>query len=156
MAQDSGLHENRAPFALHHTRPAAAHRSELFNTTMSSRLALLIAALMLFVAVAAGAFGAHTLAKQIGPERIAVWQTAVQYHAWHALALLAVGLALRQRPSPSFAVAGWLFVAGIALFSGSLYALALTGVRALGAITPFGGAALLAGWAAFAWAAWRS
>ena len=123
---------------------------------MSARGVLTAGALLMLAAVALGAFGAHALKTTLGPEMTDVWRTAVQYHAWHALALLAVGLALRQRPSPPFAVAGWLFVAGIALFSGSLYALALTGVRALGAITPFGGAALLAGWAAFAWGAWRS
>jgi uncharacterized membrane protein YgdD (TMEM256/DUF423 family) len=81
----------------------------------------------------------------------------VQYHAWHALALLAIGLYMMHRPdAPVIGVAAWLFVAGIALFSGSLYALALSGTRGLGAITPFGGVAFLAGWLAFAWAAWRA
>ena len=123
---------------------------------MSARGVLTVGAVLMLAAVALGAFGAHALRTKMAPEMTDVWRTAVQYHAWHALALLAVGLALRQRPSPSFAVAGWLFVAGIALFSGSLYALALTGVRALGAITPFGGLAFLAGWASLALAAWRA
>jgi uncharacterized membrane protein YgdD (TMEM256/DUF423 family) len=80
----------------------------------------------------------------------------VQYHAWHALGLIAIGvLALQRDMSASLALAAWLFVAGIALFSGSLYALVLTGVRGLGAITPLGGGAFLAGWAALAWAAWH-
>jgi len=124
---------------------------------MSSRVALFIAALMLFVAVAAGAFGAHTLAKQVGPERIAVWQTAVQYHAWHGLAIFGIGLLMRVSPElRGLAAAAWCFVAGIVMFSGSLYLLAATGVTALGAVTPLGGIAFLAGWAALAWAAIRS
>jgi uncharacterized membrane protein YgdD (TMEM256/DUF423 family) len=123
---------------------------------MSARTALVLASLLLFAAVALGAFGAHALRARLAPDLQAVWQTAVQYHAWHALALLAVGLLLLVRPDAGAGVAGWLFVAGIALFSGSLYALALTGVRGLGAVTPVGGVAFLAGWLALAWAAWRS
>ncbi len=87
---------------------------------------------------------------------IEVWRTAVQYHAWHALALVAIGLALRANAAGgACALAGWLFASGIVLFSGSLYALALTGDRGWGAITPIGGVAFLAGWLAFAWAAAR-
>lgn len=124
---------------------------------MSARLALTLAALLLFAAVGLGAFGAHALKARLAPEMLATWQTAVQYHAWHALALLAIGLYTMHRPdAPAIGLAAWLFVAGIALFSGSLYALALTGVRGLGAVTPFGGIAFLAGWLAFAWAAWRA
>jgi uncharacterized membrane protein YgdD (TMEM256/DUF423 family) len=124
---------------------------------MSARLALTLAALLLFAAVGLGAFGAHALKARLAPDMLAIWQTAVQYHAWHALALLAIGLYMMHRPdAPVIGVAAWLFVAGIALFSGSLYALALSGTRALGAITPFGGVAFLAGWLAFAWAAWRA
>jgi uncharacterized membrane protein YgdD (TMEM256/DUF423 family) len=110
----------------------------------------------MFAAVAAGAFGAHAMKARLGPDAMALWQTAVQYHAWHALGLLAVGLLLLHKPDgAALAVAAWLFVAGIALFSGSLYALALTGARGLGAVTPFGGAAFLGGWVALAWTAWR-
>ena len=124
---------------------------------MSARLALTLAALLLFAAVGLGAFGAHALKTRLAPDMQAIWQTAVQYHVWHALGLLAVGLFTMQRPdAPGASLAAWLFVAGIALFSGSLYALALSGVRGLGAVTPFGGAAFLAGWLAFAWAAWRT
>ena len=124
---------------------------------MSSRLALAIAALALFVAVAAGAFGAHTLAKQVGPEKIAVWHTAVQYHGWHGLALFGVGLLMRISPElRGLAGAAWCFVAGIVLFSGSLYLLALTNVTALGLVTPFGGVAFLAGWAVLAVAVIRA
>ena len=123
---------------------------------MSARSALFTAALLLFAAVAAGAFGAHTLAKQIGPERIAIWQTAVQYHAWHGLALFGVGLLMRASPARrSLVAAAWLFVAGIVIFSGSLYLLAVTGVSRLGLVTPFGGVAFLVGWATLAWAVVR-
>jgi uncharacterized membrane protein YgdD (TMEM256/DUF423 family) len=87
---------------------------------------------------------------------IAVYQTAVQYHFWHALGLLGIGALLGQRPdNGALGVAAWLLVAGMVLFSGSLYALALTGVRGFGAVTPVGGVALLAGWACLGWAAWR-
>jgi len=108
----------------------------------------------MFVAVALGAFGAHALRARLTPDMTTVWQTAVQYHAWHALAVLAVGVLMLQWPGQrAVEIAGWLFVAGIVLFSGSLYAMALTGVRGLGAVTPFGGVAFLAGWATLAWAA---
>jgi uncharacterized membrane protein YgdD (TMEM256/DUF423 family) len=122
---------------------------------MTARSVLVLAALLLFVAVALGAFGAHALKARVTPDLLAVWQTAVQYHAWHALALLAVGVLLLVRPDAGVGIAAWLFVAGIVLFSGSLYAMALTGARGLGAVTPVGGAAFLAGWLAFAWGAWR-
>jgi uncharacterized membrane protein YgdD (TMEM256/DUF423 family) len=118
---------------------------------MTARLALVLASLLLFVAVGAGAFGAHALRVRLGPELLAVWQTAVQYHFWHALGLLAVGVLLRIEPGRrGIATAGWLLVAGVALFSGSLYLLALTGARALGMVTPVGGVVLLAAWATLA------
>ena len=124
---------------------------------MSARIALVAGSLLVFAAVALGAFGAHALKARLTPDLQGVWQTAVQYHAWHALALLAIGLYTMHRPdAPAIGLAAWLFVAGIALFSGSLYAVALTGLRGLGAVTPFGGIAFLAGWLAFAWAAWRA
>ena len=103
---------------------------------MTARLALTLAALFLFAAVGAGAFGAHALKSRLVPDLMAVYQTAVQYHFWHALGLLAVGLMLAQKPaSGALALAAWLLVAGLVLFSGSLYALALSGVRPLGAVT---------------------
>jgi uncharacterized membrane protein YgdD (TMEM256/DUF423 family) len=121
---------------------------------MSARVAILVGSVAMFVAVALGAFGAHALKTRLTPDMTVVWQTAVQYHAWHALAVLVVGVLLLQWPGQrAVEVAGWLFVAGIVLFSGSLYAMALTGVRGLGAVTPFGGVAYLAGWAALVWAA---
>ena len=124
---------------------------------MPARLALTLAAILLFAAVAAGAFGAHALKTKIAPEMMAVYQTAVQYHFWHGLGLLAVGVLIAQRPDAGLlGVAAWLLVAGVLLFSGSLYALALTGARGFGAVTPIGGVALLAAWAALAWAAFRT
>lgn len=124
---------------------------------MTSRLALAVAALFLFAGVGAGAFGAHALKSRLDPEMMAVYHTAVQYHFWHALGLLAVGILLAQKPdSGALAVGAWLLAAGIVLFSGSLYALALTGVRAIGAITPVGGVVFLAAWFAVAWGVLRN
>lgn len=94
-----------------------------------------------------GAFGAHALRDTLTPELLEVWNTAVQYHLWHALALLGVGVLLLRQPHARWLVAaGWAFAAGILVFSGSLYLLALTGSSAFGAITPVGGLTLVAGW----------
>jgi uncharacterized membrane protein YgdD (TMEM256/DUF423 family) len=123
---------------------------------MNARLTLTLAGICMFAAVALGAFGAHALKGRLDPDMTAVWQSAVQYHAWHALALLGVGSLMLHWPAKrGLALAAWLFVAGIVLFAGSLYALALTGLRGLGLVTPFGGVAFLAGWAVLAWTAWR-
>ena len=123
---------------------------------MNARLAIGSAAALLFLAVAFGAFGAHALRSKLAPDLMAVFQTAVQYHFWHALGLLAVGILLAQKPeSGMLAAAAWLLVAGIVIFCGSLYVLALTGTRGWGAMAPVGGTAFLAAWAALAWAAWR-
>jgi uncharacterized membrane protein YgdD (TMEM256/DUF423 family) len=100
--------------------------------------------------VAAGAFGAHALRARLPADLLAVFETGARYQMVHALALLAVALVAARMPSAAASAAGWLFCAGIVLFSGSLYALALTGVRVLGAITPLGGVCFLAGWAALA------
>ena len=122
---------------------------------MNARLALTLAGICMFAAVALGAFGAHALKGHLDPDMTAVWQSAVQYHAWHALALLgAGGLMLHWPAKRGLALAAWLFLAGIVLFAGSLYVIALTGMRGLGLITPFGGVAFLAGWAMLAWTAW--
>ncbi|MFW6089870.1 MAG: DUF423 domain-containing protein [Gemmatimonadota bacterium] len=107
--------------------------------------------------VAAGAFGTHALADRLSPELLDVFETATRYHLLHAVALLVVGLAAaRDAVSRLWNVAGWLFTAGILVFGGSLYALALTGARWLGAVTPIGGACFLAAWAVVAVAAARS
>ena len=98
------------------------------------------------IAVAAGAFGAHALRARLSPDYLAVFETAARYQMYHALALLAAAWAATRWPGALVHWAGWLFVVGTVLFSGSLYALALTGTRWLGAITPVGGLALLAGW----------
>ena len=120
---------------------------------MSARLALTLASLLAFAAVALGAFGAHALKTRIAPDMQAVWQTAVLYHGWHALALLGVGLLILHFPDRAgLAWAGWLFVAGIALFSGSIYALALTVFKTFGALTTIGGITFLLGWLVVAWA----
>ena len=105
--------------------------------------------------VAFGAFGAHTLKARLAPDLLAVYEVGVRYQLVHALALLAVAWACTRWPGTAVTASGWLFVAGTLLFSGSLYALSLTGVRGLGAITPIGGAAWLAGWACLAWGVWR-
>ncbi|HZF04695.1 MAG TPA: DUF423 domain-containing protein [Patescibacteria group bacterium] len=107
-----------------------------------------------FVAVALGAFGAHALRGRLVPDMLIVFEIGVRYQMYHALALLGVGGVAGRLPGGAVATAGWLFVAGTVLFCGSLYALAFTGQRWLGAVTPLGGAAFLAGWATLAWAAW--
>ncbi len=103
-----------------------------------------------FLGVALGAFGAHGLKARLSAEMLAIYQTGVLYHLIHAVALLGIGALAQRSSSPSTAlnVAGWAFTAGIVVFSGSLYALAISGVRVLGAVTPFGGVAFLVGWAA--------
>jgi uncharacterized membrane protein YgdD (TMEM256/DUF423 family) len=99
------------------------------------------------VAVALGAFGAHALKSRLSPEMLAVWHTGVEYHAFHALGLLSVGIvAIRLPDSRLLRWSGWLMLAGIVLFSGSLYALALSSERWVGAATPVGGLAFLAAW----------
>jgi len=115
-----------------------------------------LGAMLAMIGVAAGAFGAHALKSRLTPDMLAVFEVGVRYQLVHALALLAVAWAITRWPGRAALYAGALFIAGIVLFSGSLYLLALTGERSLGAITPFGGVAFLAGWACLAWAAWRS
>lgn len=114
----------------------------------------LIGAVSAFTAVAAGAFGAHGLRSRVTAELLAVFETAARYQMYHALALFAVAWLAGRSPVPSLPaeLAGWLFVIGTLVFSGSLYAMALTGHRWLGAITPLGGIAFLAGWVCLAWA----
>jgi uncharacterized membrane protein YgdD (TMEM256/DUF423 family) len=119
------------------------------------RTFLALGALSAGVSVAAGAFGAHALKARLSPDLLAVFETGARYEMYHAMGLLAVGWVASRWPGGAAAAAGWLFLAGTVLFSGSLYALALSGVRWLGAITPFGGVAFIAGWVALGWAAWR-
>ncbi len=117
------------------------------------RAFLLIGALSGFIGVAAGAFGAHGLRNRLSPEMLAVFETGVRYHLYHTFAMLFVAVAAARFDSWLVRGAGWSFTAGIVLFSGSLYALALTGVTTLGAVTPIGGLAFLVGWGLLAVAA---
>ncbi|NTX64856.1 DUF423 domain-containing protein [Myxococcus sp. CA051A] len=117
---------------------------------------LVLGAVNAFLSVAAGAFGAHALKARLPPDLLVIFETGARYHMYHALGLLAVGLLSLLRPSSLLNGAGWAMLVGIVLFSGSLYALALSGVRVLGAVTPLGGLGFLAGWALFAIAAWRA
>ena len=118
-----------------------------------SKLWLSLASMYGFLAVMLGAFGAHALKERLSPDLLAIWRTAVEYHFYHALALLAVGLLARQLQAGLLTVAGACFALGVLVFSGSLYALALSGVRVLGAITPLGGLLFLVGWACLSVAA---
>lgn len=119
------------------------------------RVLLLLAALFGFTGVGLGAFAAHGLQGQLSAEYLAVFHTAVHYQMLHALALLALAGLWQRLGGRLLAAAGLCFCAGILLFSGSLYALTLTGIRALGMITPVGGLTLLAGWWCLGLAAWR-
>jgi len=117
------------------------------------RLLTAAGAISAFIGVALGAFGAHALKKRLTPDMLGVFEIGVRYQLYHALALLGAGAAAGRLGAGALHAAGWLFVTGTVVFSGSLYVLALSGRRWLGAITPLGGLALLAGWAALAWAA---
>lgn len=120
------------------------------------RLFFTLGSLLAFLGVALGAFGAHALKSRVGADLLATFEVGVRYQMYHALALLAVAGAATRWPGPLVTASGWLFVVGIVIFSGSLYVLSLSGIRWLGAITPLGGLALLAGWACLAWAVWKS
>ena len=120
------------------------------------RMFVAIGSLSAFLAVLLGAFGAHTLKDRLPPELINTFEVGVRYHMYHALGLLAVSWVATRWPGAAVSWAGWLFVAGTVLFSGSLYLLSLTGLRWLGAITPIGGTAFLLGWLALAWGAWSA
>ncbi|MCP6761693.1 MAG: DUF423 domain-containing protein [Fischerella sp. CENA71] len=122
-----------------------------------TKIFLSLAAILGGSSVAAGAFASHALREKISERSLLIFETGARYQMYHALALLAVAILLLsiESPPPSLIASGWLFVIGIAIFSGSLYALSLTGIKYLGAITPLGGAALIAGWCALAFAAWN-
>lgn len=119
------------------------------------RTFFILGALSAGMAVGAGAFGAHGLRKHLTDEMLTVFETGARYQMYHALALLAVAWACTRWPGLATISAGWLLVTGTVIFSGSLYLLALTGQRWLGAVTPLGGLAFLAGWLCLAWAALR-
>jgi len=125
------------------------------RTRLTGSLFALCGALAGGLAVLAGAFGAHALRHRLEPGLLAVFETAVRYQLYHALALLAAAWLLDRTGQPAARLAAWLFVAGIVVFSGSLYVLALSGLAWMGAVTPLGGLALIAGWVSLATAAWR-
>ena len=121
------------------------------------RTFFIIGSILAGLAVATGAFGAHGLQKMVTPERLETWDKAVRYQIYHALALLILAWALMHWPEQAklLATGGWLFLAGSVLFSGSLYILVVSGITWLGAITPLGGVAYIAGWLCLVIAAWR-
>lgn len=112
---------------------------------------LVLGAVLAGIAVALGAFGTHALAPGLRPERLATWETATRYHLLHAVALLALGLALDRFPGAMLRTAGILITAGTVVFSGTLYLLVLTDTGILGAVTPVGGVLLILGWGLAAW-----
>lgn len=120
-----------------------------------SRIFLAIAAIFGGLSVGAGAFATHALRERLSERSLEIFETAARYQMYHALALLLVALLISRAefPQPLFVVAGWSFIIGVLIFSGSLYALSLTNIKVLGAITPLGGAAFIAGWGALAIAA---
>ena len=121
-----------------------------------SRLFFALGSGFALIAVITGAFAAHALKTRLSPDMFQVFEVAARYQMYHALGLIAVAWAASQWSSQLIAASGWLFVAGIVIFSGSLYILSLTGVRWLGAITPIGGAAFIIGWGCLLWAIIKS
>jgi len=123
---------------------------------MNAERAFLVAgSLLALVGVAAGAFGAHWLDAYIEPDLLSAFETGARYQMYHALGLLAVAWVVSRGRQRAAVWSGWAFIGGTTAFSGSLYLMALTGQRWLGAITPIGGLGLLIGWLLLAWAAWR-
>lgn len=122
-----------------------------------TRLFLTVAAILAGLSVAAGAFASHALKDRLTERALASFETAARYQMYHALALFLVAVFLSRLESvpPTLVVAGYAFITGIAIFSGSLYALSLTGIKWLGAITPLGGVSFLVGWGCVAIAAWN-
>lgn len=118
---------------------------------------IVIGAVAMALGVVLGAFGAHGLKNKLTPDLLAVYQTGVEYHLYHALGLILVGVLINQFPQVAgLHTGGWLLLAGIVIFSGSLYVLAISGIRWLGAITPIGGTAFIAGWLWIAWSLARA
>jgi uncharacterized membrane protein YgdD (TMEM256/DUF423 family) len=138
------------PWAAYHTPSRAAAEASM------DRAFAVLGALSALAAVALGAFAAHGLKGRLSDDMFAVFEVGARYQMYHALALFATAWAATRWSGGAVSAAGWLFVAGTVVFSGSLYALALGGPRWLGALTPFGGIAFLAGWLALGWAAWST
>jgi len=125
-------------------------------TKTASRQFVVMGTIFAGIAVAAGAFGAHSLRGMLDAPMLAAFETAARYQMYHALGLCLVGLAIEQHPEGRYTTVGWFFTIGILLFAGSLYSVSLTGVRWLGALTPLGGVAFITGWGLFAWEVWKS
>ena len=121
---------------------------------MANRI-LVIGACAALIGVTAGAFGAHGLRPILSEKMMIVFETGVRYHLVHALAMLIAGLSAHWFSHRIFVWSGWSFLIGLLLFSGSLYTLALSGIRGLGILTPFGGLAFLMGWGFLAWGYWK-
>ena len=124
------------------------------NIDRSSRRLVLIGCTCAGLGVAAGAFGAHMLKEVLDQPMLAVYDTATRYQMYHAFGMIMSGILVRVNQDGAAAKAGWLFLAGIILFSGSLYGVSLLGIRWLGAVTPVGGALFIAGWGWLAWRTW--
>ena len=139
-----------------HTLSKESTFSFPFNSKkMNNRNILLFGAIFMALAVLLGAFGAHALKKVLSPDMLAVYKTGVEYQFYHSLGLLLIGLIGFQIDSKWLRWSGILLVAGIILFSGSLYALSISGIKVFGAITPIGGLSFVAGWVCLAIAVWK-
>lgn len=151
MAKDSlGAHISVNKFSMNFNAPKH-HRSQRM-----ARQILISGALLALLGVAVGAFGAHGLRPLLSERMLNVFETGVRYHLFHTLGMLCAGLSLVYAPSRYFQLAAWAFFLGIVLFSGSLYALSVSGVRALGILTPFGGLCFIVGWGLLFWGYWKS
>ena len=125
------------------------------DTNLSSRRLIMIGCIVAGVGVAAGAFGAHMLKTILEPPMLAAYDTATRYQMYHAFGMVLVGMAIRVYGDRRLATAGWLFAIGMVLFCGSLYGIALAGLKWLGPITPLGGLTFILGWGIFGWRMWK-
>ncbi len=122
-----------------------------------SKIFLILGSLIGAISVVIGAFGAHSLKAYLGNMgRLDTFETAVKYQFYHAFALILIGIIMQKADNQNFTISGWLFIVGIVIFSVSLYILCLTGIRWMGAITPFGGLAMIGGWLFMAWGIWKT
>jgi uncharacterized membrane protein YgdD (TMEM256/DUF423 family) len=125
------------------------------DTNSSSRRLIMIGCIVAGIGVAAGAFGAHMLKTILEPPMLAAYDTATRYQMYHAFGMVLVGMAIRVYDDRRLAIAGWLFAMGMLLFCGSLYGIALAGLKWLGPLTPLGGLTFILGWGIFGWRVWR-
>jgi uncharacterized membrane protein YgdD (TMEM256/DUF423 family) len=147
--------ELRPPTSLTCSVDKAAPLNEPRNTTAMERVFFIAGAVAAFVGVALGAFGAHSLKSRLPDDLLTIFETGVRYQMYHAFGLIAVAWAKTRWPEHNLNGAGWAFIVGILIFSGSLYLLSFTGLRWFGAITPLGGLAFLLGWAILVWSLGR-